>query len=134
MDPWQLLKEVKNTKPNSLTAEVDVPEDSKWFEGHFPGEPILPGIALVNTVYQAIKLEAQIREEQVALCSLKRIRFTGPVRPGEKLIVSLTSEHSDQEIFYAFKVAIKETVVCSGTIAVARIKQDKKVLKEEGNA
>ena len=124
MDSWQLLKEIKKIEPDSLMATVDVPENSKWFEGHFPGEPILPGIALVNMVYQAIKLDAQIKEDEVALRSLKRIRFTGPVRPGEKLMVNMTSEHVNQEIFYTFKIAVKENVVSSGLIAVARMKRE----------
>ena len=127
MDSWQLLKEVEKIEPDSLMATVDVPENSQWFEGHFPGEPILPGIALLDMVYQAIKLDDQMKEDKVVLCSLKRIRFTGPVRPGEKLTVSMTSEHVHQEIFYTFKIAVKESVVSSGLVAVAKMRQDKKV-------
>jgi len=51
---WSLLKEVKAINNNHIEALADVPVDSPWFSGHFPGEPILPGIALVHLVKQAI--------------------------------------------------------------------------------
>jgi 3-hydroxyacyl-[acyl-carrier-protein] dehydratase len=123
---WKLLSEVKRIASNALEARAWVPEDSTWFIGHFPGEPILPGIALVNTVYEAIAWDAQDRGEAVHISSLRRIRFTGPVRPGEKLFLSLTSEDLSGERLFNFKVAVKENIVCSGLVAVAKTIRDKK--------
>jgi 3-hydroxyacyl-[acyl-carrier-protein] dehydratase len=120
IDRWKLLNEVKRITSNALEARACVPEDSIWFTGHFPGEPILPGIALVNTVYDAIKRDAQDRGESVKISSLRRIRFTGPVRPGEKLSLSLTSEDVNGETLFNFKVAVKENIVCNGLVAVIK--------------
>ena len=124
---WSLLKDVKRIAPNALEAQADVPQDCIWFTGHFPGEPILPGIALVNTVYEVIDRDAQARGESVQISSLKRIRFTGPVRPGEKFVLNLTHEDVGQERLFHFKVAVNENIVCSGLVAAANIIKDKKV-------
>lgn len=83
-DRWKLLKDVQWTALDGIEAKADVPENSVWFKGHFPGEPILPGIALISTVYEAVLKDASHRGESLKISSLKRVRFTGPVRPGEK--------------------------------------------------
>ncbi|MCK7507211.1 MAG: hypothetical protein MZV70_26325 [Desulfobacterales bacterium] len=117
----------KGLHPTPLKPRFDVPEDCIWFTGHFPGEPILPGIALVNTVYEAIAWDAHDRGESVQISSLKRIRFTGPVRPGEKFVLNLTHEDVGRERLFHFKVAVNENIVCSGLVAAANIIKDKKV-------
>lgn len=119
-DRWKLLSDVKRIASNALEAQVCVPQDCIWFTGHFPGAPILPGIALVNTVYDAIMWDAQDRGEAVQMSFLKRIRFTGPVRPGETVLLSLTSEDVHTERLYNFKVAIEEKIICSGMVAVTK--------------
>lgn len=121
-DHWQLLQEVQAKEQNSIEAEAFIPTDSLWFSGHFPGEPILPGIALVNIVWQAIVRDAGKRSEEIRLDTLKRVRFTQPVRPGENLSVIITGSDAGDETLYSFKVVSKENVVCSGLIAAGKIK------------
>jgi acyl carrier protein len=125
-DRWQLLSEVQTKEPNRIEAQAFVPVDSYWFSGHFPGEPILPGIALVYTVLQAIAREAAIRGEEIRLDTLKKIRFTSPVRPGEKLSLLITHEGFGKENLFSFKVSGRENVVCSGLIIAGTIKKAKK--------
>ena len=67
---WNLLKEVKETNNNDIEALANVPADSSWFSGHFPGEPILPGIALVYLVKQVIARGRQKKREKMSLRSV----------------------------------------------------------------
>lgn len=126
IDRWKLLNEVKWIAPDTIEASGGVPEDCIWFTGHFPGEPILPGIALIHAVYEAIERSEQERGESVRISSLRRIRFTGPVRPGDKLLLSLTREDGNEIILFHFKVAVQENTVCSGLMAVSKDIRDKK--------
>jgi 3-hydroxyacyl-[acyl-carrier-protein] dehydratase len=118
---WSLLKEIKVSNHNYIEALADVPADSPWFSGHFPGEPILPGIALIYMTEQAIIQDALARGEQVQLHALKRVRFTRPVRPGETLSISISGEEAGEDILFSFKVANKENVVCSGAIVAKKM-------------
>jgi 3-hydroxymyristoyl/3-hydroxydecanoyl-(acyl carrier protein) dehydratase len=118
---WSLLKEIKATNHNYIQALVDVPVDSPWFSGHFPGQPILPGIALIYMAEQAIVQDALAKGEQVQLHALKRVRFTQPVRPGETLSLNISGEEAGEEILFSFKVANKKSIVCSGSIIAKRI-------------
>ncbi len=101
-----------------LEAEITVPKDSIWFTGHFPGEPILPGIALVHSVCEAVEKDAQKKGESVTISELKRVRFTGPVRPGETIHLSLASEDGSMRGLVNFKVAVHGQVICTGQVSV----------------
>lgn len=120
VDRWNLLKDVKWITDDTLEAQIYVPNDSVWFAGHFPGEPILPGIALVHLACEAILKEAENKGESVKISFLKRVRFTGPVRPGDTLLLSLSREDGNMEKIYNFKTAVGEKVICSGQVAVAK--------------
>ncbi len=119
MNPWILPGEIKSANADAITAAARVPKNCVWFEGHFPGEPILPGIALVSAVYNAISQDARARNEALELRSLRRIRFSRPVRPGEALEIVLNRESAEKEIRYGFKVSVEDNIVCSGIVAAA---------------
>jgi 3-hydroxymyristoyl/3-hydroxydecanoyl-(acyl carrier protein) dehydratase len=118
---WSLLKEIKVSNHNYIEALAEVPADSPWFSGHFPGEPILPGIALIYMAEQAIVQDALAKGEQVQLHALKRVRFTQPVRPGETLSLNIAGEEAGEEILFSFKITNKENIVCSGAIVAKKI-------------
>ena len=118
---WSLLKEIKAVNHNYIEALADVPVDSPWFSGHFPGQPILPGIALVYMAEQAIIQDALAKGEQLQLHTLKRVRFTQPVRPGETLSLNIVSEEAGEDILFSFKITNKENIVCSGVIVAKKI-------------
>lgn len=121
---WNLLGEINSGRENEIEASCFVPADSPWFEGHFPGEPILPGIAIVHTVEQAILKDIQKNNERVVLDELRRIRFVQPVRPGEELKITVLREDTGGEILFSFKVINKENIVCSGLIIGKKINKD----------
>lgn len=120
IDQWNLLKDVKQIEPNALEAPVRVPPDCIWFTGHFPGEPILPGIAMVHTVYEAILKLAEADAESIDLTALKRVRFTGPVRPGETFLLNVTRDGDAQAMLFNFKVTHENKVICSGQLIATK--------------
>ena len=67
---------------------VAVPPDHPAFAGHFPGQPLLPGVALLGEV-----LEVVLREAPELLAGAPRVsavKFLAPVRPGASLEVRWT--------------------------------------------
>jgi 3-hydroxyacyl-[acyl-carrier-protein] dehydratase len=70
-DPMLLIDSVKEYKPGiSVIAETHVKPGNRFFEGHFPGEPIMPGVILVEMMFQACgifgRLEALSKAQQQA--------------------------------------------------------------------
>jgi 3-hydroxymyristoyl/3-hydroxydecanoyl-(acyl carrier protein) dehydratase len=61
-----------------------VPKDHPAFAGHFPGNPILPGVVLLDHVVQFIAKTQSIALEDYAIGSVK---FLSPAKPGEALTI-----------------------------------------------
>lgn len=65
-----------------MNATIEVPSDGAWFEGHFPGRPILPGVAELTLVLEALAREARrpVSIQGIAFARLRRL-----VLPGDRL-------------------------------------------------
>ena len=69
------------------SREIQVALDHPAFDGHFPGQPVLPGVALLAEV-----LEAALREPTLAACvgaqpRLAVVKFLAAVGPGATLLI-----------------------------------------------
>ena len=67
---------------DALSFVIDVPADPRWFEAHFPGLPIVPGVVLLSA------LEAGCREAFAGLgmlAAVRHLRFLQPVRAPQVL-------------------------------------------------
>lgn len=61
---------------------LQVPDDSPFFDGHFPGLPMLPGMAQVSMVLDALH---EMRDRPFRLAGIEHLRLRHPVRPGDTL-------------------------------------------------
>lgn len=101
-------------KPNERLFDVHVPVDSPHFDGHFPGYPILPGVALVHDAVLPALATTGVslgRLEQIT-----RLKFRRPVGPGEALTLRLVTI---AERLYDFHLARGATACASGRLHFA---------------
>lgn len=97
--PFLFVDEVVEHTENSLTAKRHVSESEAFFEGHYPGNPIMPGVLISEAVFQtgAIFLTRLLAEELEAdpdmvpvLTKITDARFKSIVRPGDDLYITVT--------------------------------------------
>jgi 3-hydroxyacyl-[acyl-carrier-protein] dehydratase len=117
-DPWYSLINFESVSHNGISAKTVVPKDSPWFSGHFPGEPILPGIAELSMIFDLLKKIFSKNKINVTIISLKKIRFKYIVKPDEILDIIVTSSDDSKNI-YSFKISAGNNITCSGIITVA---------------
>jgi len=107
----------KHDTDGALWAEVRVPAGTSWFDGHFPGRPVLPGIAQLNMVLQLVRhaLDGPVRVAEVS-----RVRFKQMIVPDDRLTVVAESRPGGGGR-YAFRITRHDEVVCTGTMTVAAV-------------
>ncbi len=109
------MNRCEKTATDQITAAIRVPPDSPWFHGHFPGEPILPGIAQLGMIFDAIQ---QVSKQRVTVTRISRVRFKRMVRPDELLSVVATPM-KEQTGSYSFRITSEKELVCSGIMTLA---------------
>lgn len=102
----------------SLSAEVRVPKGAAWFDGHFPGSPILPGIAQLDIVYEVVRraLPCPVRVAEV-----NNIRFKLIIVPDDCLMVQAELRPDGGRC--AFRITRDDEVVCTGSMTFSKIQR-----------
>ncbi len=97
-----------------MTAAAVVPGDSAWYAGHFPDNPILPGIAILALVKEAI-IATELREgRRVVITGMSRVRFRLPVKPNDRMTFEITREEKRGGMAYLFSVSLAGEAACTG--------------------
>jgi len=83
-------------------------------EGHFPGNPVIPGAVLLSEALRAIESHLGVSLEP---CELRSAKFFHPTRPGDRVQIEFSDAARDQ-IEFACKVGEKSVltgvVKCAG--------------------
>ena len=85
--PLLLLDEVIELAENRVVATRVFKEDEEFFKGHFPGEPIVPGVYLVEAMAQAMAYGELYKKgpHRMLLTGVNKAKFRVPVLPGQKV-------------------------------------------------
>jgi 3-hydroxyacyl-[acyl-carrier-protein] dehydratase len=94
-DPFLLLDEVVELEPGSRVVARKTVTDEDC-AGHFPGNPIMPGVKMVEALAQAGAVAVLVQEEnrgKLALfAGIDDVRFKRVVRPGDELTLECSLE------------------------------------------
>jgi 3-hydroxyacyl-[acyl-carrier-protein] dehydratase len=93
--PFLLIDRVQEFEPaKRLVAIKNVTINEPFFQGHFPGYPIMPGVLVVEAMAQAggMIMMAQIADRDkklVVFTGIERAKFRRPVTPGDQLRIEV---------------------------------------------
>lgn len=91
-DPFLFVDEVLELEPGvRIVARKLVREDEWFFEGHFPGRPIMPGVIMVEALAQACAVAVlampENQDKLPLFAGIDKVRFKRIVSPGDELIL-----------------------------------------------
>ena len=106
-EPMLLIDELINVKKLfSATAIVNVKKNSFFVQGHFPGQPVMPGVLIVEAFGQAAAaltahgLDKETYENKlVYLMNVEKARFRNPVLPDCKLELNIEAIRSHGKVW-----------------------------------
>lgn len=96
---------------DELESNWTVPVDHPAFAGHFPGQPIVPGVVLLD---HAIHLAGQCLQRNDGIWRVDNAKFFHPVGPGAQLCFRMSRKASGT---VAFKVSEHGRDVASGALS-----------------
>lgn len=96
-----------------LSLPLSVAADHPAYAGHFPGQPILPGVVLLDEALQALALRQGL---DTAVGQIKSAKFPSPVKPGEVLRLNYAATAAG---VFRFEVMAGQRVVASGVFTFA---------------
>ena len=106
-EPMLLIDELTNIKKlHSATAIVNVKKDSFFVQGHFPGQPVMPGVLIVEAFGQAAAAltaagidKKEYENKLVFLMTVDKARFRSPVIPDCKLELNIEAIRSHGRVW-----------------------------------
>ena len=106
-EPMLLIDELYDIKKlKSATAVLNVKKDSFFVNGHFPGQPVMPGVLIVESFGQAAAAltahgldKSTYENKLVFLMSVEKARFRNPVIPICKLELKIEAIRSHGRVW-----------------------------------
>ncbi len=96
-DPFLLIDEVEELEMGKRVVAIKyVKEDEYYFKGHFPAEPVMPGVLIVEALAQAGAVAILSMEEHRGKIAyfggIKEAKFRQKVSPGDTLRLEITMD------------------------------------------
>lgn len=119
--PFLLIDRVLKIEDNKITAVKNVTMNEYYFQGHFPSEPVMPGVLIIEALAQAGAIALLKRDEfsgKIAYFGgINKAKFRKKVVPGDTLTleVELTKIRGSAGIGYG-KAYVGDKKVCEGEL------------------
>jgi UDP-3-O-[3-hydroxymyristoyl] N-acetylglucosamine deacetylase/3-hydroxyacyl-[acyl-carrier-protein] dehydratase len=91
--PFLMVDRVTKIQGNRITAVKNVTINEPYFQGHFPGHPIMPGVLQLEAIAQVAGILALKQAENTGrlayFMSAEEVKWRKPVRPGDTLMIEV---------------------------------------------
>jgi 3-hydroxyacyl-[acyl-carrier-protein] dehydratase len=116
--PMLLVDRLINIKEDSATGIKNVTINEPFFQGHFPAQPVMPGVLLIETMAQTagVLVMHNLGEEAdgkvVYFMGVDEARFRKPVVPGDSLRVHVVKDRNRGRVWkFSAHIMVEEALV-----------------------
>lgn len=127
--PHYMVDGVEEIAYPVISGFKNVSANEPHFKGHFPGNPIMPGVLQVEALVQLCRLlctaeEAPFKASGLDLLNVKRMKFRRTVVPGDRLdLRAEAGEVSDSTVEIAVKAEVGGETACEGSLVFTLLRQ-----------
>jgi len=92
--PFLLVDRIVERTSDEMVGIKNVSANEPFFEGHFPNNPIMPGVLILEAMAQTgailvLSAHPAYRDQPFYFASVDKVRFRKPVRPGDQLVMKV---------------------------------------------
>lgn len=125
--PFLLLDRVVEFTDNvEVVGLKAVSVNEPFFQGHFPGRPVMPGVLIIEAIAQAAAVMAKLSSDGIApgktvfLVGAQDVKFKRQVVPGDLLRIHVRSVRKRRPLWIMHgEVTVDGVLVASGTVSAA---------------
>lgn len=96
--PFLLVDKVIEIEPNIKAVGIkNVTINEPFFQGHFPNNPVMPGVLIVEAMAQVagiLAFKSGVSGKNVYFMSIEKVKFRKPVMPGDQLRLEIQVTHT----------------------------------------
>ena len=120
----------KSRTGRTAVATKNVTINEPFFMGHFPGEPIMPGVLMVEALAQVggvLALVNQSTSDKLAFfMTIDNVKFRKPAVPGDQLVMNVTVITSRASILKTHgEITVDGKLICEGDFMFSIVDKDK---------
>lgn len=126
--PFLLVDKVQNVEPGESAIGIkNVTMNEPHFMGHFPGQPVMPGVLIVEAMAQTAALvvladmEDATEDKIVYFMSINEARFRKPVVPGDRMELRVKKVQGRRNVWKFSGEAYVDDTLCAEATYTAMI-------------
>lgn len=106
----------------------NVTVNEPFFVGHFPGNPIMPGVLVIEAMAQVagiLAFKSGVQGDSVYFMSIERAKFRRPVTPGDQLRLEITTLHTRGNVWrFSGSAIVDEKVAAEAEFTAMVVKKE----------
>ena len=130
--PFLLIDKIVEFKLDEKIVSIkNVTMNEPFFQGHFPGNPIMPGVLILEAMAQTggimmLNGNDKIKESVVYFMGIDKARFRKPVLPGDTLVIEATMTNMRRSVCqFDAKAYVRGELVCEASLMATVVSKNK---------
>ncbi len=130
--PFLLIDKIVEFKLDEKIVSIkNVTMNEPFFQGHFPGNPIMPGVLILEAMAQTggimmLNVNDKIKESVVYFMGIDKARFRKPVLPGDTLVIEAIMTNMRRSVCqFDAKAYVRGELVCEASLMATVVSKNK---------
>ncbi len=131
--PFLMIDRMIDLVPDVSAVSIkNVSINEQFFQGHFPGHPVMPGVLIVEAMAQTSgvlvteTMGEQTEGKMVYFMSIEQARFRNPVTPGDSLLISVKKLQNRGPVWkFSGEAHVGGTLMAEATFTAMILDNDK---------